>query len=75
MSNAGIIIPIKLDVTNTLEVSQCANACRDTTILINNAGVELKASFLENKSAAKAQFEMNVNYIDPVDLYQIYFLM
>lgn len=63
-----VIFPIKLDVTNTSEITKCKEQCRDTTILINNAGVELKASFLEDKSAAKAQFEMNVNYIGPVDL-------
>ncbi|WP_316841252.1 SDR family NAD(P)-dependent oxidoreductase [Pedobacter gandavensis] len=66
--NPDLIFPIKLDVTNTVEVRQCVEHCMDTTILINNAGVELKASFLEEKSAAKAQFEMNVNYIGPVDL-------
>ncbi|MBB2151360.1 SDR family NAD(P)-dependent oxidoreductase [Pedobacter gandavensis] len=63
-----LIIPIKLDVTSTLDVAKCREQCTDVTILINNAGVELKASFLEDKSAAKAQFEMNVNYIGPVDL-------
>lgn len=68
MTRPELIYPIKLDVTNTLEVKKCAEQCLDTTILINNAGVELKASFLGDKSAAKAQFEMNVNYIGPVDL-------
>lgn len=68
MTCPELIVPVKLDVTNTLEVKKCAEQCLDTTILINNAGVELKASFLEDKSAAKAQFEMNVNYIGPVDL-------
>lgn len=64
----AIIFPIKLDVTNSLEITKCKQQCMDTTILINNAGIELKANFLDEKAAAKAQFEMNVNYIGPVDL-------
>ncbi|ALL07554.1 hypothetical protein AQ505_19900 [Pedobacter sp. PACM 27299] len=66
--NPELIFPMKLDVTDTLEIKGCVEKCGDTTILINNAGVELKASFLEDKSAAKALFEMKVNYIGPVDL-------
>ncbi|WP_316748094.1 SDR family NAD(P)-dependent oxidoreductase [Pedobacter gandavensis] len=68
LTSPDMIFPVKLDVTNSLEVAKCSQECTDTTILINNAGVELKASFLQDNAAAKAQFEMNVNYIGPVDL-------
>ncbi len=64
----NIIVPVKLDVTNSKEISECVNKYLDVTILINNAGVELKSSFLNPKSAELAKFEMSVNYIGVVDL-------
>lgn len=66
--NKDIIFPVRLDVTDSDEIKDCVDKCSDTTILINNAGVELKASFLEPNSAQKAKFEMNVNFIGAVDL-------
>ncbi len=39
-----------------------------TSILINNAAVELKSSFLQESAAQKALFEMKVNYIGLINM-------
>lgn len=62
------LFPLKLDVTNMEEVQSCANQCHDVTLLINNAGVELKSSFISERSADCAKFEMDINYIGVVKL-------
>lgn len=54
------VTPIKLDVTNQVDIENCVKACGDTDILINNAGVEL-ASPVFSQSSFKAKLEMNVN--------------
>jgi short-subunit dehydrogenase involved in D-alanine esterification of teichoic acids len=64
----NIVVPVKLNVTNSKEITECANKYLDVTILINNAGIELKSSFLNPKSAEYAKLEMTVNYIGVVDL-------
>jgi short-subunit dehydrogenase len=60
------IVPLKLDVTNTEDIQNCVSQCRDVTFLINNAGIELKSSFISEKSANCAKFEMEINYIGVV---------
>lgn len=67
-TNPDILFPVKLDVTNTTNVTACVKNCSDTTILINNAGVELKADFLDQGASEKAKFEMAVNYLGVIDL-------
>lgn len=66
--NSSKIIPLRLDVTNSTEIKDCVAKCNDTTILINNAGIELKSPFLAVNASEKAKFEMNVNFIGVVDL-------
>ena len=62
------IIPLKLDVTNSDDIENCAKQCQDVNILVNNAGIELKSSFISDKSADCAKFEMDINYIGVVRL-------
>lgn len=62
------LFPLKLDVTNTEHIQNCTNQCSDVTVLINNAGIELKTSFTSERSADCAKFEMEVNYIGIVKL-------
>ncbi len=64
------IIPIVLDVTNIESIKNCVSICSETTILINNAGVELKKSFLDENSSQAALFEMKVNYLGVIDMIQ-----
>ncbi|WP_051882229.1 SDR family NAD(P)-dependent oxidoreductase [Chryseobacterium soli] len=62
------LFPVKLDVTNAIDIENCINTCPDVTVLINNAGVELKSGFMGEKSADCAQFEMQINYVGVVRL-------
>ena len=54
--------PLKLDVTNLDQVRSAASKARDTTILINNAGVIHKGGLLDQNRIKNAQHEMAVNY-------------
>lgn len=56
------VVPVKLDVTKINDVIACYELCKDTEILVNNAGVECATRFLGEKSLKASQFEMAVNY-------------
>lgn len=62
------IVPLELDITNTDSIRACAQKCGDTDLLINNAGVEFKVPFLEEKAGQAALFEMKVNYIGVIEM-------
>ena len=65
---SGIVVSVVVDVTDPENVKACAEKCSDTTILINNAGVELKIPFIAEKASVAALFEMKVNYIGVLDM-------
>lgn len=62
------IVSLELDITNSESIQNCAEKCSDTEILINNAGVEFKVPFLEEKAGQAALFEMKVNYIGVIEM-------
>ncbi len=62
------IVPVVLNVTEQTDIAKIATQCSDVTILINNAGVELKSGFIGENAAQKALFEMKVNYLGVLDL-------
>ncbi|PKB15219.1 SDR family NAD(P)-dependent oxidoreductase [Flavobacterium sp. 5] len=62
------VVPLELDITNSESIKNCASKCSDTEILINNAGVEYKIPFLEDKAVQSALFEMKVNYIGVIEM-------
>ena len=64
------ITPLLLDVTSMESIQNCVSICSDTSILINNAGVELKKSFLDENASQAALFEMKVNYLGVMDMIQ-----
>lgn len=51
-----------LDVTDHGAVERAAAECRDVTLLVNNAGVNLRAAFLRAPGLEAARREMEVNY-------------
>ncbi|MBA3681101.1 MAG: SDR family NAD(P)-dependent oxidoreductase [Bacteroidetes bacterium] len=63
-----LVVSVELDVTNTESIQKCVLICSDTTILINNAGVEFKAPFISEKASKAASFEMKVNYIGVIEM-------
>ena len=63
-----VIEPIKLDITSDEDVINCANIANDVTLLINNAGIELKKSFVDENSEVFARKEMEVNYFGMIKM-------
>jgi NAD(P)-dependent dehydrogenase (short-subunit alcohol dehydrogenase family) len=56
------VTPLVIDITNERSVANAAAAAIDTQILINNAGVNLRAPFIAASSIASARREMDTNY-------------
>jgi NAD(P)-dependent dehydrogenase (short-subunit alcohol dehydrogenase family) len=54
--------PLKLDVTSAADVAAAVNFCKDTVLVVNNAGIALLGGLLkpETLESARAQFETNV---------------
>jgi len=62
------IVSVELDVTNIDSIKKCADVCTDIEVLINNAGVEFKIPFLDDKVGQAALLEMKVNYIAVMEM-------
>jgi NAD(P)-dependent dehydrogenase (short-subunit alcohol dehydrogenase family) len=56
------VVPVKLDVTDPASVAAAADAARDVTLLINNAGIARFGSLVDDGAidALRAHFETNV---------------
>jgi NAD(P)-dependent dehydrogenase (short-subunit alcohol dehydrogenase family) len=63
---SDIIVPIKMDVTSDEDVSNAAAVATDTTILINNAGVNHNTAFLLAADLSIAREEFECNYLAPL---------
>jgi NAD(P)-dependent dehydrogenase (short-subunit alcohol dehydrogenase family) len=57
-----VIAPVKLDITDSEQVTAAAAHCHDVSILINNAGVAYFAPALGAPSMDDARREMETNY-------------
>lgn len=57
------VVAATLDITNEAAVVQAAEAACDVQLLINNAGVNLRARFIGAPSLAAARREMETNYL------------
>jgi NAD(P)-dependent dehydrogenase (short-subunit alcohol dehydrogenase family) len=58
-------VPLALEVTDPASVAAVADQAQDATILVNNAGVLLGASFLES-SVEDVRRELEVNFYGPL---------
>jgi len=58
----GKLTPIALDVTEDDQIAAAAKACKDVTLLVNNAGVNFNTPLLGSESTDNARREMEVNY-------------
>ncbi|WP_159833286.1 SDR family NAD(P)-dependent oxidoreductase [Burkholderia sp. 8Y] len=56
------VVPVTLDVTDDASVARAASIAGDTTLLINNAGVNRQSAFLAEDAIAHARAELDVNY-------------
>lgn len=62
------IIPVALDITDEQSVQTAAARCPDVDLLINNAGIGLKQSFISAPDLSAAQAEINVNYFGTLQM-------
>jgi len=58
----GKLVPIALDVTKPAQVNAAAKACKDVTLLVNNAGVNFNTPLIGIDGVENARREMEVNY-------------
>jgi NAD(P)-dependent dehydrogenase (short-subunit alcohol dehydrogenase family) len=58
-----IIIPLDLDITDDQSVAAVAAQGADVTLLVNNAGINLRSPFIAAPSMAAARREMETNYL------------
>jgi 2-keto-3-deoxy-L-rhamnonate aldolase RhmA/NAD(P)-dependent dehydrogenase (short-subunit alcohol dehydrogenase family) len=56
------LIPVALDITKEDQVAAAAKACKDVSLLVNNAGVNFNTPLLGIESTDNARREMEVNY-------------
>jgi NAD(P)-dependent dehydrogenase (short-subunit alcohol dehydrogenase family) len=70
-TEAGVI-HVKLDITKPDEVTAAATMARDTTLLINNAGVNFNTPLLNPPTVDNARAEMAVNYFGTLAMCQAF---
>jgi NAD(P)-dependent dehydrogenase (short-subunit alcohol dehydrogenase family) len=58
----GRAVAVELDVTRPDQVAAAAEACADTDIVINNAGIHLNQTLIGADDMDAARMEMEVNY-------------
>ena len=58
--------PIALDITDLAAVTAAAAAAPDTTLLINNAGINFNQAFTAPDVLERAHTEMDTNYLGPL---------
>jgi NAD(P)-dependent dehydrogenase (short-subunit alcohol dehydrogenase family) len=58
------LVPLRLDVTDRASIEAAAEAARDVTLLVNNAGVDTHTPTLGDEEGLRT--EMEVNYLGPV---------
>ncbi|MEZ5670267.1 MAG: SDR family oxidoreductase [Alphaproteobacteria bacterium] len=61
-AGGGRVVPITLDVTRDADVAAAAGAAPDTTLLVNNAGINSNTRLFAEPDIGKAEREMAVNY-------------
>src|SRR5215831_8603207 len=64
----GKVVPLKLDITVPADIAAAAGQCRDVTLLVNNAGINLQAGLIAAKDLAAARAEMETNYFGPLSM-------
>jgi len=66
------IIPVRLDVTRTKEITEAGLMCTDVNLLINNAGIAHGTSALDPASLVSAHAEWETNVVGPLMLTQTF---
>jgi NAD(P)-dependent dehydrogenase (short-subunit alcohol dehydrogenase family) len=61
-TSGGIVVPVRLDITDAAQVASAAASCGDVDLLINNAGVARFKPALGAPTMDDARLEMETNY-------------
>jgi hypothetical protein len=64
----GKVVVLKLDITDSGDIAAAAKACRDVTLLLNNAGINLQAGLIAAADLAAACAEIETNYFGPLSM-------
>ena len=69
-TNPDVLIPLKFDVTNDVDVENAAKTAQDVNILINNAGILFFDDLNSPDLVENARKQMDVNYFAPLTITQ-----
>ena len=61
-AHPGKVETLALDITDAASVAAAAQRCKDVTLLVNNAGISRRLSFLAAPDIKAAREEMETNY-------------
>lgn len=64
--------PLQLDITKPDDIAAAVESCQDVTILVNNAGVGFKDSFLHPVFSDSARKEIETNYFGTLAMCQAF---
>jgi NAD(P)-dependent dehydrogenase (short-subunit alcohol dehydrogenase family) len=56
------VVPVRLDITDEVQVRAAAESCSDVEILVNNAGINRNRSLMAAADLSDARLEMETNY-------------
>jgi NAD(P)-dependent dehydrogenase (short-subunit alcohol dehydrogenase family) len=56
------VVPVRLDITNPVDIAAAARDCTDVSLVINNTGAMLQTPFLSAPDMSAARTEMETNY-------------
>ena len=62
------VVPIRLDVTDAVQIEEAAELAADTEILVNNAGVAAYSGFVYGHDKDGARREIETNYFAPMNV-------
>ncbi len=62
------VVAVKLDVTSAADIAAAAGTCADTTVLINNAGINFNTRLLDTDQTDAAAAEMTTNYLGTLNM-------
>lgn len=70
--NPDILVPLKLDVTQSSDIQAAAQAARDVNVLVNNAGILLFDDIHNQDALENARKHMDVNYFGVLEMTQAF---
>lgn len=66
------VVPLRLDITDAAQVAEAARACGDVNLLVNNAGIAQRASFLGEDALAAARAQLDTNFFGTLAMSQAF---